>query len=372
MDGAVLRFDCEHRYEGTGADDAFELRAAFQVGSGVSALFGASGAGKSTCLALIAGLLRPHRGRIEISDRVLTDRGGERDVWIRPERRRVGMVFQDLLLFPHLTVRGNLLYATKRERNGAASAGARIGLEEVARTLDLEPLLDRAPDTLSGGQRQRVALGRALLCAPDLLMLDEPLTGMDEPLKEHVVEYLERVRQRWGVPLLLVSHDQVLVRRLAERVVVLDGGRVVDQGPTGETLDRATISGMRAHPGPVNLLRVEKVKTQETHAEGDVGGQRFYLGDAPEGAATVWVRFGAEDVALSVGDAPRLSMRNHLKGRVCEMVPIDGGRRLFIGIDVGGQRVWSQITEDARGELGLEFDAEVVCLVKAAAVRIVE
>jgi molybdate transport system ATP-binding protein len=202
-------------------------------------------------------------------------------------------------------------------------------------------------------------------------MLDEPLTGMDEPLKEHVVGYLERVRERWGMPMLLVSHDQVLVRRLAARVVVLDGGRVVDQGPTGQTLDHATISGMRAHPGPVNLLRVEKVERQETHAEGSVGGQRFYLGDAPEGETTVWVRFGAEDVALSVGDVPRLSMRNHLKGRVTEMVPIDAGRRLYVGVDVGGQRVWSQITDDAREDLGLDFDAEVVCLVKAAAVRIV-
>ena len=369
MSGAVLRFDCEHRYEEAGGT-GFELRAAFEFGSGVNALFGASGAGKSTCLALIAGLLRPHRGRIEIGERLVMERGGARDVWVRPERRRIGMVFQDLLLFPHMTVRKNLTYGVHR-RHGRKAQTDSDRLMRLATTLDLDGLLDRLPGTLSGGQRQRVALGRALMTDPALLMLDEPLTGMDEPLKEHVVAYLERVHEQWKTPLLLVSHDQVLVRRLAERVVVLDNGRVVDEGPTGETLDRATISGMRAHPGPVNLLRVERVEAQETHAEGAVGGQRFYLGEAPEGESTVWVRFGAEDVALSVGDVTRLSMRNHLKGRVSEMVPVDGGRRLYVGIDVGGQRVWSQITDDAREELGLEFEGEVVCLVKAAAVRIV-
>lgn len=369
MDGPVLRFDCEHRYETPrGGAPGFELRAAFEVGAGVSALFGASGAGKSTCLALIAGLLRPARGRIEIGGRVVAEVVDGRRTWVRPERRRVGMVFQDLLLFPHLSVRANLAYGG---RGASGRSGARVALDEVARTLDLEGLLDRTPDTLSGGQRQRVALGRALLRGPELLILDEPLTGMDEPLREHVVGYLERVRETWGLPMLLVSHEQVLVRRLAQRVAVLEGGRVVDQGPTGETLDRATISGMRAHPGPVNLLRVERVVERETHAEGVVGGQRFYLGDPPDGASTVWVRFGAEDVALSVGEAQRLSMRNHLRGRVSEMVPIDGGRRLYVGVDVGGQRVWSQITDDAREELGLAFEGEVVCLVKSAAVRVV-
>ena len=171
--------------------------------------------------------------------------------------------------------------------------------------------------------------------------------------------------------MVLVSHDQVLVRRLASRVVVLDRGGVVAAGPTGETLDRAVISGLRTRPGPVNLLRVDGVRALETHAEGLVGAQRFYLGGADGDDETVWVRFGAEDVALSVGHVPRLSMRNQLDGRVEEMVPIDAGRRLYVGVNVGGQRIWSQITEDARTELGIEFETEVVCLVKAAAVRTV-
>lgn len=369
MSAPALRFVCEHRFGGAGGDGAgFALDAAFEVREGVGALFGVSGAGKSTCLAMIAGLLRPDRGRIEIGGRVVTDTSGDgRAVFVRPERRAVGLVFQDLRLFPHMSVRANLAYALpRRERGGAV-------VERVARVLDLSGLLDRAPGTLSGGQRQRVALGRAIVSRPSVLLLDEPLTGLDEGLKEHVVGYLERIGAEWKTPTILVSHDQVLVRRLASSVVVLDGGRVVAAGPTGPTMDRAVISGMRTAPGPVNLVRVDGVEALETHAEGRVGAQRFYLGGAEAGGGrTVWVRFGAEDVALSVGDIPRLSMRNHLRGRVQEMVPIDAGRRLYVGVDVGGQRVWSQITEDARTDLGIEFETEVVCLVKAAAVRIVD
>ena len=354
MTGPIVRFHAEHRFE--------PVRGAGAPG----ALFGVSGAGKSTCLAMIAGLLRPRRGRIEIDGRLVTRIGaGERPAHVRPERRGVGVVFQDLRLFPHMSVRANLAYGAPPDAKGRDTP------ESVARVLDLDPLLDRAPGTLSGGQRQRVALGRALVRRPRVLLLDEPLTGLDEGLKEHVVSYLERVRAEWGTPMVLVSHDQVLVRRLASRVVVLDRGGVVAAGPTGETLDRAVISGLRTRPGPVNLLRVDGVRALETHAEGLVGAQRFYLGGADGDDETVWVRFGAEDVALSVGHVPRLSMRTQLDGRVEEMVPIDAGRRLYVGVNVGGQRIWSQITEDARTELGIEFETEVVCLVKAAAVRTV-
>jgi molybdate transport system ATP-binding protein len=220
----VLHFDCVLRYEG-----GFEVAAGFEAGSGVTALFGPSGAGKSTVLALIAGVLRPQRGRIRLGDRVLTDAAAR--VFVPPERRRLGVVFQDHLLFPHLTVRRNLQFGQGRH------AARKVDFGRLVEVLELGGLLERLPAALSGGQRQRVALGRALLCGPELLLMDEPLAALDRELKDRVLTYLERALAEWRVPTLFVSHDRNDVRRLADRVVLLEAGRVVASGKTDETLN---------------------------------------------------------------------------------------------------------------------------------------
>jgi molybdate transport system ATP-binding protein len=219
----VLHFDCGLRYE-----SGFEVAATFEAGSGVTALFGPSGAGKSTILSLIAGVLRPQRGSIRLGNRLLTD--AEARVFMPPERRRLGVVFQDHLLFPHLTVRCNLRFGQGRH------AVRTVDFGRLVEVLELGDLLERLPDALSGGQRQRVALGRALLCGPELLLMDEPLAALDRDLKDRVLTYLERALAEWRVPTLLVSHDQADVRRLAERVVIVETGRVVASGKTDETL----------------------------------------------------------------------------------------------------------------------------------------
>jgi molybdate transport system ATP-binding protein len=219
-----LRFDCRHRYA-----SGFELTAAFEAGPGVTALFGPSGCGKTTILKLIAGLLRPLAGRIELAEGVLLD--CQQGVCLPPEARQIAVVFQDHLLFPHLSVRQNLTFGSRRRPARV------IALDRVVQILEIVDLLERMPHTLSGGQRQRVALGRAILRGPRLLLMDEPLAALDAALKRRILTYLERAIGEWHIPTLLVSHDQADVRRLADRVVVLEAGKVVASGATGVTLD---------------------------------------------------------------------------------------------------------------------------------------
>jgi molybdate transport system ATP-binding protein len=221
-----LHFDCRLRYA-----SGFLLEARFEAGDGVTALFGPSGSGKTSVLNLIAGVARPDSGVIRLDGRTLVDSTAR--VFLPPERRCIGVVFQDQLLFPHLSVRQNL-------RFGQGRRGARaMDPDRVAEVLEIGDLLDRRPKTLSGGQRQRVALGRALLRGPDLLLMDEPLAALDAELKNRVLVYLERALAEWRIPTVFVSHDEADVRRLADAVVVLAAGRVVAAGPTAATLDGA-------------------------------------------------------------------------------------------------------------------------------------
>jgi molybdate transport system ATP-binding protein len=203
---------------------SFTLAATFAGDSGVTALFGPSGAGKTSVVNMIAGLLRPDRGRIVLGDDILFDRDAGIDVPVH--RRHVGYVFQDGRLFPHLSVRRNLDYG--RWMCGLAHDEA--GLRRVVDLLDIGALIERRPGALSGGERQRVALGRALLMKPRLLLLDEPLASLDAARKREILPYFERLRDEAKVPMVYVSHDVEEVRRLASRVVMLDGGRVTAAG----------------------------------------------------------------------------------------------------------------------------------------------
>ena len=202
----------------------FAVTGKFASETGATVLFGPSGAGKTTVVNMIAGLLRPDRGRIALDDEVMFDNAAGIDVpaW----RRRIGYVFQEGRLFPHLSVKHNLDYG--RWMGGHAADPAAFA--HAVALLDIGHLLDRRPGKLSGGERQRVAVGRALLMRPRLLLLDEPLASLDEARKQDILPYLERLRDEAKVPMIYVSHDAAEVRRIASRVVRLDGGRVVATG----------------------------------------------------------------------------------------------------------------------------------------------
>jgi molybdate transport system ATP-binding protein len=199
----------------------FSLDIAFETEAHVVALFGPSGSGKTTILNAIAGLVRPDDGRVVVEGRVLTDT--RLGIIVPPHRRRIGYVFQDGRLFPHLSVRRNLAYGrwfTPRTEHWAS-------LDEVIALLGIGHLLDRAPATLSGGEKQRVAIGRALLASPRLLLMDEPLASLDEARKSETLPYIERLRDELAIPIVYVSHSLAEVERLTRHVVRLDGGRVV-------------------------------------------------------------------------------------------------------------------------------------------------
>ena len=214
----VLAVDVEKRL------GAFTLAGRFKATGGVTALFGPSGAGKTTLVNMIAGLLAPDRGSIALDDTVLFDAAAGID--LPPHRRRIGYVFQEGRLFPHLSVRQNLDYGRRMSRHPRDSAA----FARIAQLLDIGPLLDRRPRTLSGGERQRVAIGRALLIRPRLLLLDEPLASLDAARKHEILPYLVRLRDEAHVPMVYVSHTAAELRQIATNVVRLDAGRVVASG----------------------------------------------------------------------------------------------------------------------------------------------
>ena len=212
---------------------------------GLTALFGRSGSGKTSVVNAIAGLYRPARGRILVDGRTLTDT--ERGIAIRPHRRRIGYVFQEGRLFPHLTVRQNLMFG----RWFARPARDAVRLDEVVALLALDGLLDRRPGRLSGGEKQRVALGRALLADPRLLLMDEPLAALDAERKDEILPYIERLRDEAGVPIVYVSHSVAEVVRLANTIVLIADGRVRTLGPgrRGAGARRSPALGRRCRGG---------------------------------------------------------------------------------------------------------------------------
>jgi molybdate transport system ATP-binding protein len=211
------------------AQGDFVLEVHERLTARITALFGPSGAGKTTVLDAVAGLRRPAGGRIAIGSRVLYDTAERID--LPSHERRVGYVTQDVALFPHMNVRRNIEYGRRHGRT--------LALDAVAGMLEIAPLVERGVGMLSGGERQRVALARALMSAPDLLLLDEPLAAVDFELRRRILPYLERVRDSLGVPIVYVTHDRDELRRVAEHVVVLDRGLVVRSGPARDVIAQA-------------------------------------------------------------------------------------------------------------------------------------
>lgn len=337
------------------------LEVAFRSDALVTALFGPSGSGKTTTLSVINGSLPPDGGRVELAGRVLLDT--QRRVSIAMRHRRIGMVFQEHRLFPHLTVEKNL-------RFGERSGRHRIELPGVVEALELEEMLTRLPHELSGGQRRRVALGRALLSDPELLVMDEPLGALDESLKHRVLGYLEKTVARWQVTTLFVTHSQAEVRRLAQWVVMLDQGRVVAEGPPDEVLGRKEALALRDESaGPVNVLHIEHVERSNGFHLGRLGEQFLHLPPSSEAVeAPLVVQCLPRDIILSSHDVSGVSARNHLRGVVREVVAVS--QVVFVAVDVG-QLLWCEVTPEAVRELELQPGRAVVCLIKTHSLSIV-
>jgi molybdate transport system ATP-binding protein len=346
---------------------AFALEAAFQVpAQGVTALFGRSGAGKSATLSAIAGALRPDRGRIVLGDRVLFD--GDRGIDVPMERRAIGWVFQDARLFPHLSVRANLDYGARRARG--RDAGVRF--DEVLSVLGIEPLLARRPTGLSGGERQRVAIGRALLSQPALLLMDEPLAALDAPRRAEILPFLARLKTRFALPILYVTHSLAEVVRLADQLVVLDEGHIAAQGPLADVLARADLPLLAGRADAAATL--DGVVAEHFSAR---GLSRLRIGDIDLFAPRLHQPLGesvravvlARDVLLARVRPEAISARNILAGRIAGLAARpDGSIMVRVALD-GGPTLLSAITADAVQSLKLAVGEPVWAIVKSVAVE---
>ncbi|WP_375688395.1 molybdenum ABC transporter ATP-binding protein [Pseudooceanicola sp. LIPI14-2-Ac024] len=341
----------------------FTLDAAFEAPVGVTALFGRSGAGKTTVVNAVAGLLRPDRARIMLNDRTLCDTGA--GVWLKPHQRRIGYVFQEGRLFPHLSVARNLAYPGRM-------AGRKPDAAETARVVEMlgiGSLLDRRPGALSGGEKQRVALGRALLSGPDLLLMDEPLAALDAARKAEILPYIERLRDEVRLPILYVSHALDEVARLATTVVLLSDGRVVRAGPAEALFadpDLAPSFGLREagalltgevvahHPDGLTELAVS-------------GGRLFLPGIETAPGSRLRIRIEAQDVILSRDRPEGLSALNILPATVMA-VKQGEGPGVIAQLKSGEDVILARLTRRSADALGLVPGRACFTIVKSVAV----
>ena len=324
----------------------FALDVAFETPTpGVTALFGRSGCGKSTLVHAIAGLVTPESGRIALGGDVFFDSGR---VNVRAERRRIGCVFQDARLFPHLSVLGNLRYGARR----APRDSHRIGLDGVVDLLGLRELLERRPAGLSGGERHRVAIGRALLSQPRLLLLDEPLAAQDLARRAELLPYLDRLRRELHVPIVYVSHQFDEVAQLATWVVVLENGAVAAQGAT-EELSRAP--ALRAIVGPE---AVGAIVDGVVLGEAGPGRARVRVGSGSIGVPLAAARPGervrvhllARDVWLSADAPPAGLAADALPGKI-QAAEREASQSWIVEVDVGGVVLLARVGAEAAAEL---------------------
>ncbi len=356
----TLEVALRHRF----GPDGFALDAAFTAaGRGVTALFGASGCGKSTILNAVAGLLQPEAGRVALDGETLLDTA--RGIAVPAERRRCGLVFQEARLFPHLSVLGNLRYGLSRAPRDAAGPG----LAEVVALLGIEGLLERRPARLSGGERQRVALGRALLMRPRLLLMDEPLAALDAPRRAEILPFLARLRAEAGLPILYVTHALDEVDALADQLVLIEAGRVLASDGVEELTARTDLPlAARRDAGvliPVRVLAHDAARGLTRL--GFAGGELLMpLNAAPVGAA-LRLRLRARDVAVALTPPTEISVQNILPATIIAIRPTPSPNELFLQLGIGETRLLARVTRDAAERLGLAPGLAVHALVKSVA-----
>jgi molybdate transport system ATP-binding protein len=346
----------------------FTLDAQFESEGGLTALFGRSGAGKTSLVNAIAGLIRPERGRIDVDGAVLTDTATGR--FVPAHLRRVGYVFQEGRLFPHLSVRQNLLYgrwfARRSEGHGAERGGE---FDHIVGLLGIDHLLTRRPANLSGGEKQRVAIGRALLARPRVLVMDEPLASLDERRRGEILPYIERLRDEMRVPIVYVSHSIPEVARLATTLVVLSEGKVAAIGPTAEVMGRIDLFPLtgRAEAGAIlaTIVAAHDRAFGLTVLRAAAGELRVPYVDLPVGAA-IRVRIRARDVMIALQPPVGLSALNVLPGTIAEIAAGDGPI-VQMRLDCAGEALVVRLTRRSVETLGLEPGKAVHAVIKSIA-----
>lgn len=364
MNEAVTECSIEARFQI--AYSGFSLDVDLQLpGRGVTALFGHSGSGKTTCLRCVAGLERAPLGRLVVNGDVWQDSAS--GVFLPPHKRALGYVFQDANLFEHLSVKRNLTYGMRRVPRDQH----RVELAQATELLGISHLLERMPGHLSGGERQRVGMARALLTSPRLLLMDEPLAALDLKRKAEILPYLERLHDELDIPILYVSHSPDEVARLADHLVLLDQGRSIASGPVMQTLARTDL--------PISHLDDAGVAI-----DGRVAGydeaygllalalpgceERIRVAHAPMALGkALRIKVQARDVSLSLEPAAHSSILNALPATVVEIVPTDNPAHLLVKLAVAGTPLLARITRYSHDQLGLHAGQEVWAQIKSVA-----
>lgn len=356
-DSPILQVDCQARLGSFLLQPKFTLRTTF------TALFGPSGCGKTSTLKLIAGLIAPAKGAISLQGQVLCDVATK--YTMPPERREIGLIFQDGRLFPHLSARGNLEFGLKN----TPPAKRRLRFDEVVDVLQIAHLLERKPATLSGGEIQRIAIGRALLTSPQLLLMDEPLAAVDIPAKLSLLLELQKIRDAFQIPIIYVSHDLGTVLNIASHVMRMENGRIVAEGKPFEVLTDYVHKPLMATDEIRNLLEMTIIGHDATHGTTEVScrGIRFTLPRlAGEAGKKMMIDIPASEIILAVEKPVGLSARNVLAGKVLHIHHI--GARVIVRVDIG--IVLSvEIVEGTIAGLDLKIGKQVFLVMKATAFR---
>jgi molybdate transport system ATP-binding protein len=327
--------------------------------NGITAIFGVSGAGKTSLINAISGLTRPETGQIILNNRVLYD--AQKKICLPPEKRRVGYVFQDARLFPHYKVLGNLRYGMAKSMAGQ--------FDKLVALLGIEQLLERLPGGLSGGEKQRVAIGRALLTAPELLLLDEPLASLDIPRKRELLPYLQRLAKEINIPMLYVSHSLDEILHLADKVMVLESGEVKAFGNLEDVWGSRVMNPWLPQDQQSSVLKANVLEHHPHYAMTALalGDQHLWVNklDRPLQAA-VRIRVQATDVSLVLQPPTNTSIRNILRAKVVETFDVDG--QVEVQLDVGGRPLWARISPWARDELSIKPDQWLYAQIKSVSI----
>ena len=335
-------------------------------GRGVTALYGHSGSGKTTCLRCIAGLERAEDGFIQINDEVWQD--SRNGVFVPPHKRAVGYVFQEASLFAHLSVRANLEFGLKR----IPRQQRRVDMAQATQLLAIGHLLDRNPQHLSGGERQRIGIARALLTSPKLLLMDEPLAALDSQRKGEILPYLERLHDELDIPVLYVSHAQDEVARLADHIVLLSDGKALASGPIGETLARLDLPLARGDDAGVVINGT--VSAYDEHyqlltLQLPNSALHMRVAHAPLAVGkALRIKVQARDVSLSLQAEEHSSILNRLPVTVTQEIPADNSAHVLVRLDAVGTPLLARITRFSRDQLQLHPGQTLWAQIKAVAV----
>ena len=334
-----------------------------QEAAGVTALFGPSGAGKTSIVNMVAGLAKPDRGLIRINGVTLFDSG--KGIDLPPEKRRIGYVFQDGRLFPHLCVRRNLTYGMRRlppDEN-------MVGLDEVVSLLGIGHLMDRRPARLSGGEKQRVAIGRALLTNPLLLLMDEPLASLDSARKQEVLPFIERLCREYSRPILYVSHSMDEILNIASHLVVLGNGAVADQGAIDAVMSRVDAESRfpMTDYGAVLETVVDAAEDEDGLTSLAFGGGLLKVSRMDVAAGDrLRVRIPARSVALALEKPEKISVRNIFRGKI-DVVEKEQRGFTSVRVDIGSP-ILARITSQSAEQLNLSAGRQVYVLIKTVSI----